>query len=43
MLSPEGLNMMARPNTVYVERAAGVRVEPEQARLWGARERRLQR
>ena len=22
MLSPEGLNMMARPNTVYVEGAA---------------------
>ena len=38
MLSPEGLNMMARPNTVYVEgAAAGVRVEPEQARLLGLR------
>ena len=38
MLSPEGVNMMARPNTVYVEgAAAGVRVEPEQARLLGLR------
>ncbi len=38
MLSPEGLNMMARPNTVYAEgAAAGVRVEPEQARLLGLR------
>ena len=38
MLSPEGVNMMPRPNTVYVEgAAAGVRVEPEQARLLGLR------
>ena len=38
MLSPEGVNMMPRPNTVYVEgAAAGVRVEPEQARILGLR------
>ncbi len=38
MLSPEGVNMMPRPNTVYVEgAAAGVRIEPEQARLLGLR------
>ena len=38
MLSPEGVNMMPRPNTVYVEgAAAGVRVEPEQARTLGLR------
>lgn len=38
MLSPEGVNMMPRPNTVYVEgAAAGVRVEPEQARVLGLR------
>ena len=38
MLSPEGVNMMPRPNTVYVEgAAAGVRIEPEQARTLGLR------
>ena len=38
MLSPEGLNMMARPNTVYAgTAAAGTGVEPEQARLLGLR------
>jgi len=38
MLSPEGINMMSRPNTVYVEgAAAGVRLEPEQARTLGLR------
>ena len=38
MLSPEGINMMPRPNTVYVEgAAAGVRIEPEQARTLGLR------
>jgi hypothetical protein len=38
MLSTEVVNMMPRPNTVYVEgAAAGVRIEPEQARLLGLR------
>ena len=37
MLSPEGLNMMARPNTVCRRRGCWCRVEPEQARLLGLR------
>ncbi len=39
MLTAEPMNMSMRPNIVYVEgAAAGMRINPEQARVLGLRE-----